>query len=141
MVHRNDFCGIFVINVKPMKKLLPLLAIFIMWASTAWGSSLPPYSEYHSLHPFYISEEFDQPEKDIEIFPNPVTEGRLTIKSSESFRSVQIMNITGEIVFSQDYPSGSTSEVIELDKLQKGIYLVRIGFSAKVTHTEKIMLK
>jgi hypothetical protein len=112
-----------------------------MWASSAWSSGLPPYSEYYSANPFYISEEFDQPEKDIEIFPNPVTENRLTIKSAESFRSVQIMNITGEIVFAQEYPSGSTSEVIELDKLQKGIYLVRIGFSAKVTHTEKIMLK
>ncbi len=124
-----------------MKKILPLTAILVIWASSAWGSNLPPYSESYSLNPFYISEEFDQPDKDIEIFPNPVTEGRITIKSSESFQSVQIMNITGEIVFAREYPSGTASEVIELDKLQKGIYLVRIGFSTKVNHTEKIMIK
>ena len=124
-----------------MKKFIPLLAILVIWASSAWGSSLPPYSESYSLNPFYISEEIDQPDKDIEIFPNPVTEGRITIKSSESFLSIQIMNITGEIVFAQEYPSGSTSEVVDLDKLQKGIYLVRVGFSAKITHTEKIMIK
>lgn len=124
-----------------MKKIIPLLAILVMWTTSAWGSSLPPYSENHSLNPIYISEDFNQSEKDIEIFPNPVTEGRLTIKSSESFHSIQIMNITGEIVFAQEYLAGSTSEVIELDKLQKGIYLVRVGFSAKVNHTEKIMIK
>ena len=51
------------------------------------------------------------------------------------------MNITGKVVFSQVYPSGSSSEVIELNKLEKGIYLVRIGFAGKENHTEKIMIK
>ena len=124
-----------------MKKFIPLLAILVLWATSAFSASLPPYSESHSFNPFFVSENADEPEKNIEIFPNPVTEGRLTIKSAESFRSIQIMNITGEIVFAQEYPSGSTSEVIELEKLQKGIYLVRIGFAGKVTHTEKIMVK
>jgi hypothetical protein len=124
-----------------MKKLIPLCAIFILWATSIFGSDLPPYSAFYPSVPFYASEISGQPEREIDIFPNPVTEGRLNIKSDESFRSVQIMNITGEIVFNQEYPSGSTAEIIELDKLEKGIYLVRIGFPGKVTHTEKIMVK
>jgi len=124
-----------------MKKNLPLSAILILWATSVIGSDLPPYSESHSTSPFYISQKAEQPEREIEIYPNPVTEGRLTIKSSESFQSVQILNITGEIIFSQEYPSGTTSEVIELDKSEKGIYLVRLGFQGKVNHTEKIMVK
>jgi hypothetical protein len=125
-----------------MKKIMPLIAILVLWAASAFGSDLPPYAESYKSYPFFaIIERYDQPEREIEVFPNPVTDSRLTIKSTESFRSIQIMNITGEIVFSQEYPSGSTSEVIELNKLEKGIYLVRIGFSGKVNHTEKVMIK
>ena len=124
-----------------MKKIIPLAAILLLWATSLIGSDRPPFSEARASYPFFISEKADQPERDIEIFPNPVIEGRLTIKCSESFRSVQLLNITGEVVFTQEYPSGSLFEVIELDKLGKGIYLVRIVFSGKVTHTEKIMIK
>jgi hypothetical protein len=124
-----------------MKNIFPLLAIFVLWAQSAIGADFPPYNNSVSGKPFFYAEEIDQPERDIEIFPNPVTEGRLTIKSVESFRSLQILNITGEVVFHQEYPAGSTSEIVELDKLQKGIYLVRIGFAGKVNHTEKIMIK
>jgi hypothetical protein len=137
----NSFCINFDTYVKPMKKNIPLLAIFVLWTSSVFGASLPPYAESYSSNPFFTSGNVDQPEKDIEIFPNPVNEGRLTIKSAESFRSIQIMNITGEIVFNQEYPSGSNAELIVLEKLQKGIYLIRIGFPEKVNHTEKIMIK
>jgi hypothetical protein len=137
----NNFCIIFALNVKPMKKFIPLAAICLLWAASVMGSELPPYGQTHSDSPFYTTPGAGQSDRAIEIFPNPVTEGRITIKSDEGFRSVQIMNITGEIVFNREYPMGSTTEVIELDKLEKGIYLVRIGFTGKVNHTEKIMIK
>jgi hypothetical protein len=124
-----------------MKKLIPLTAILFLWATSAIGSDLPPFSEHHSSSPFYASARIDQPERDIEIFPNPVTEGRITITSSENILSVQILNITGKMVFSQEYEPNTSSVVIELDKLEKGIYLVRIGFTGKVSYTEKIMIK
>jgi hypothetical protein len=124
-----------------MKKIIPLTFILILWAVSLMGSDLPPYSVSYPAVAFYASAMADQPEIAIEIFPNPVTEGNLTIKSDENFQSVQILNITGKIVFSQVYPTGSSSEVIELNKLEKGIYLVRIGFAGKENHTEKIMIK
>jgi len=123
-----------------MKKIIPATVIFLFWAIPAIGSA-PDFTAPNSFYPAYFNQSTEQSEKEIEIFPNPVTEGRLTIKSAENFRSVQILNITGEIVFSAQYPSGSVYEVIELNKLEKGIYLVRIGFAEKVNHTEKIMIK
>lgn len=124
-----------------MKRILPLAAIFICWAATAMGSEFPPYGNTHPVAPFFAGFSQEQPEKTVEIFPNPVYEGRITIKSEESFRSVQVMNITGELVVNREYPLGTQTEVIELENLEKGIYLVRIGFEGKVTHTEKIMVK
>jgi hypothetical protein len=107
-----------------MKKLLPLAAILLLWAAAVNGTEDP-----------------EQPERKIEIFPNPVTQGRLTITSSEDIRSVHILNIAGKTVFTQDYEPNTGSVVIELDKLEKGIYLVRIGFANEISHTEKIMIK
>jgi len=122
-----------------MKKSL-LLPVFFLWAGVAFASELPPYSELYSFSPFYIQQP--QPaDKGIQMYPNPVTEGRLTIKSEESFHLIQILNITGEIVFSQEYPAGTNSEVIELTNLEKGMYLVRIGFAGKANHTGKIIIK
>lgn len=80
-------------------------------------------------------------EHEVVMYPNPVTEGRLTIKSEESFILIQIMNITGEIVFNQEYPMGTTAEIVELNKLEKGMYLVRIGFAGRNNYTAKIIIK
>jgi hypothetical protein len=124
-----------------MKRLLPLTAMFFLWSASVVAGDLPPFAESHSSFPFQVTERSGQPEKDVEIYPNPVTEGRITITSPESILSVQILNITGKMVFSEDYQPNTNSVVIELDKLEKGIYLVRIGFPGKVTHTEKIMIK
>lgn len=124
-----------------MKKLIPLTLLFFLWATSAVGSDLPPYSELYRSVSFFAPENSGEPEKDIEIFPNPVTEGRITIKTSESIQLVQILNITGKMVFNQEYEPNTNTVVIDLDKQEKGIYLVRVGFADDITHTEKIMIK
>lgn len=124
-----------------MKKFIPLSAILFLWALSAVASELPPYSHYSSS-PFYLQQAQQQlVDSGVEMFPNPVTDGRLTIKSEEGFHFIQILNITGEIVFNREYPSGTTTEVIELTHLKKGMYLVRVGFLGKPNHTAKIILK
>ncbi|MBN1789400.1 MAG: T9SS type A sorting domain-containing protein [Bacteroidales bacterium] len=124
-----------------MKKWLPFTAILFFWAASAIAGDLIPFSDSHASFSFAIQESAGQQERDVEIFPNPVTEGRVTITSSESILSVQVLNITGKMVFNQDYQPNTNSVVVELDKMEKGIYLVRIVFPGKITHTEKIMIK
>jgi hypothetical protein len=124
-----------------MKKILPLFAILILWAAVVNADGFPAASEYNSIHRTYFQPGQDQLVRDIELYPNPVTDGRLTITSSESILSVQILNITGKIVFNQEFQPNTNTVDLELDKLEKGIYLVRIGFAGKETHTEKVMVK
>jgi len=83
----------------------------------------------------------EDPEKKIEVYPNPMTEGVLTIKTGDQMLSVQILNITGKIVFNAEYQPGTYSAILELSKFEKGIYLIRINFSDKEIHTEKLMVK
>jgi len=124
-----------------MKKLLPLFAMLFLWATVVTANSLPAASEFNSISRTYFQPGQDQLVRDIELYPNPITDGHLTINSSESILSVQILNITGKMVFNQEFQPNTNTVDLELDKLEKGIYLVRISFPGKETHTEKIMVK
>lgn len=77
----------------------------------------------------------------VDLFPNPVTEGRLNIRSTKQILSVQVLNITGKMVFSQEYAPGNNNLTIELDGMERGLYLVRISSDNNLVHTEKVMLK
>jgi hypothetical protein len=123
-----------------MKKLLPLFAMLFIWASVVTATGAPA-SEMNSISRNYFQPGQDQLVRDIELYPNPITDGHLTITSTESIQTVQILNITGKIVFNQEFQPNTNTVDLELDKLEKGIYLVRIGFIGKETHTEKVMVK
>ena len=84
-----------------------------------------------------------QPETEISIdlFPNPLTEGRLNIRSNKQILSVQVLNITGKMVFSQEYSPGNNNLTIDLANLERGLYLVRITSDKNIVHTEKVMVK
>jgi len=124
-----------------MKKFLPLATVLLLWAATLKGSDPAPFSALYAPNALLALTDPEQPERRIEIYPNPVTEGRLTITASEDILSVQILNIAGKSVFNQDYEPNTTTVMIEPDNLEKGIYLVRISFANKINHTEKIMVK
>ena len=124
-----------------MKNALPLALVLLIWVASASGASYPSLhdlkSEFRSLH----MADQDQPVREVELYPNPITEGRLTITASDYITSVQILNITGKVVFSQEYGSNTNRVDLELEKLEKGIYLVRINFPGKISRTEKVMIK
>jgi len=124
-----------------MKRLLPFILMLFIGIVVTHANSTSARDEVYSEYRSYFQPGQDNPTREIELYPNPVTEGRLTITSTENIQSVQILNITGKIVFNQEYQSDMNTVEIELNKLEKGIYLVRIGFAGKETHTEKIMVK
>jgi hypothetical protein len=124
-----------------MKKLLPLLSVFFMLAPIVVANAASINGNALSEYRSYFQPGQDNPAREIEMYPNPVTEGRLTISSTDNIQSVQILNITGKIVFSQEYQPDTNTVDLELDKLEKGIYLVRVSFEGKETHTEKVMIK
>ena len=122
-----------------MRNLL-LVTVMFLGAGVTFASDLPPYNDLLAINTLFIQQGPDD-EKELKIFPNPITDGRLNIKSGEPFHLIQLLNITGEIVFSQEYPSGTNSEVIEVTNFEKGMYLIRIGFQGKPNHTAKIIIK
>jgi hypothetical protein len=123
-----------------MKKLLPLTAILLLSALPI-SASLVSSKSINS--PYLSAARMGQESQShpVELYPNPITDGRLTISSPDDIRTVQVLNITGKIIFSQEYQPNTNSVDIQLEKLEKGLYLVRIGFPDKDIRTEKIMVK
>jgi len=124
-----------------MKKSIPAIVILFLWATMLSASDRPPYADTHALNPFFLYQESQFNQQGLEMYPNPMTDGTLTIKSEEAFYSIQILNTTGKIVYNQEFPSGSNLETLELSKLEKGMYLVRTIFSNSINHTGKLIVK
>ncbi len=124
-----------------MKKIILLAAVILLLISSFTGYGSADGSDRAVLLSHLETLSPAQPETEIEIFPNPVTESRLTISSAYPMVSVQILNITGKIVFTQEFQPATGRAEVDLNKPEKGIYLVRISFSSNEIHTEKIMVK
>lgn len=124
-----------------MKRFIPIATILLVWTAAVSSAAIPAASESSFEYAFHSLVAPDQKGLNVEIFPNPVTEGRLTVQSDKPIISVQILNITGKLVYAQDFKSGTSMVEIELDKVDKGIYLVRVNFPEQVSHTEKIMVR
>jgi hypothetical protein len=75
----------------------------------------------------------------ITIFPNP-NSGNFTIKSNVKLNSVEIYNLTGELIYTNFNLKSLSSVDINLSNLQKGIYFARIQ-QAKQVMTEKIIIQ
>lgn len=125
----------------PMKRFLLLTALIAVTCTFMPLAANQVFPEgFWQVGTTYLQIPED-PEKKVEVYPNPLTDGVLTLKTEEQMLSVQILNITGKIVFNAEYQIGTYSAVLELSKLEKGIYLIRISFSDKEVHTEKLMVK
>lgn len=88
--------------------------------------------------PFFLSNNNKQ--VSIKLYPNPVTEGYFTINANIQIRKVEISNILGQLVLSEELePSNSVR--LDINNLETGIYLIKITFSSNTTSTERIWIK
>ncbi|MBN1159141.1 MAG: T9SS type A sorting domain-containing protein [Bacteroidales bacterium] len=122
-----------------MKKLLLLSAVLLLLCVHDAADAAGNMNTFNSDVSFLFFQENPGPK--VEIYPNPLSEGRLTIEANDQILNVQVLNITGEMVFNREYQPGTYSVVVELNQAEKGLYLVRVSFNHKVIHTEKIMVK
>ncbi len=88
----------------------------------------------------FKNEATSQPELKISVFPNPVTDNMITIISEAGFYNIEILSIVGKSVFNKEY-EGENKVILQLDEIEKGIYIVKVRLSKTKTHTEKLLVK
>jgi len=106
-------------------------------------SLLNAYSQVYTTPVSYGSKNINPAvdESHIRIFPVPVRENILNIRSSKEISSIKITNIIGQDIFRSDYSNSQTQLKIILDNPQRGMYLVSIRFSDNTRIVKKIMIE
>lgn len=114
-----------------MKKLILLQGIAVVLTAflISSGTSLAGNTVYN-----------DDRDK-IQIYPNPVTDKILYISSEYYITKVEIMDITGSSVFIQKYEKETKKIVLNLDNLNRGLYIIQVRVDNKSSRTEKIMIE
>ncbi len=78
------------------------------------------------------------------IFPNPITNGELFLKSEdgEPVKKIEITNVLGQMVYnrSSDEMNETNAKKIDVSALQKGIYFLNIS-NSKGTISKKIIIE
>ena len=124
-----------------MKKILPFLIIFLLLASMKFNASIARLFEGNNPGSEIVDMNASIPELVVNVYPNPVINNKINIAANQNIKSIKILTIVGSVIFNEEYQAGITSVQLDLDKLSKGLYLLKLEFDKEKTYTEKIMVK
>lgn len=87
---------------------------------------------------FDISENFVQSE--VNIYPNPVVNGELTIEASEVIEDIKIIDVTGKVVEYRQTEGQRGSLKIIIGEGRSGFFFVNVNLSSGQRITKKILI-
>lgn len=76
-----------------------------------------------------------------EVYPNPVTGNTFQVSANREIRSVEILNLVGQVVYNREQANYNSLITVQTASLRKGMYLVRIRFVNHTSAVKKIWLK
>jgi len=124
-----------------MKKILPILVFVLLLTSMKFNASIARLFEGNNPDLEFVDMNASVPELVVSVYPNPVVDSKVSVIASENIKSIKILTIVGSVIFNEEYQAGITSVQLDLDKLSKGLYLLKLEFDKEKTYTEKIMIK
>lgn len=75
------------------------------------------------------------------IYPNPVISDRFTINSNQPVKEVEIYSVIGLCVYKQSFKKGQEQIEIGPIELEKGVYMVKVISTDKISTVKKILVK
>jgi hypothetical protein len=76
----------------------------------------------------------------LSIYPNPSTDGTITLTSTQEIVAIDVFAINGVLVYSQN-STASTQHTINLSNLEKGTYLVNYRTKSGLVGSERLIMK
>ncbi len=124
-----------------MKKEILLLCIVLTASSVVINiKALSTTDIFYDNNDTIVYASYMNPE-DISIYPNPVVSNIVTVTSDIEFDEIEILNIVGRSVFQKRFMPATIKATLNLQQLNKGIYLIRVNFNNNSLITEKIMVE
>jgi hypothetical protein len=86
--------------------------------------------EETAIEDFLFADDISVGNNGLMVYPNP-SQGKVTIQLNESeVFTVQILNMNGSLIYSQEVTSGSTE--VETEGFNQGMYLVKVSTGNEV---------
>jgi hypothetical protein len=79
-------------------------------------------------------------QKDFIVYPNPVTDGYVILKTEADIKRIEIVSIVGQIIYTKELEPTSSVR-LNLDQIQSGIYLMRVSYTNNTSNTQRIWVK
>lgn len=76
-------------------------------------------------------------EGDLFVYPNPVTE-KISITSNSAVTALEIIDLTGKVVLSRKFITGSKKITVDMSNINKGIYFIK-SYSNNKSYTGRIL--
>ena len=76
----------------------------------------------------------------VKLFPNPSTNGVVSINASTTIETIALYNILGELVFTKSYSNTTQTETLSLNPTLKGLFFVQITLEDKEVLLKKLLL-
>ncbi len=124
-----------------MKKFFPAIMIMLLLTLLKFNASIASLFEISNPGSDVVNMDGTLPELIVSVYPNPVTDNKINIIASQNIKSIKILTIVGSAIFDEKYEAGITSVELNLDKVSRGLYLLKLEFNKDKFYTEKIMIK
>jgi hypothetical protein len=119
-----------------MKRTLLIFTLLLLF--------LGAHSQVDSLNIYQNAQQRslnDVSEPSLLIYPVPVRDNILNIRSTKEISSIKITNIIGQDIFRANYNNPQLIIKLILDNPSRGMYLVAITFSDRTRIVKKIMIE
>ncbi len=75
------------------------------------------------------------------VHPNPNGIGILNVEAEENIKSVEIINLMGQVVFNQINDGAYPTAIVDLNAVNKGVYVVKVYFTDNKISTQKLIVQ
>ncbi len=80
-----------------------------------------------------------QNEMNIEVYPNP-SEDFVTVRANQIIKTIEIFNLNGQLLFQQENFLGQKELILNLSKLNGGMYILKMQLADDTNITEQVQL-
>ncbi len=78
---------------------------------------------------------------DFQVYPNPNSVGYLQIKADENIGQVELINLMGQQVLTENFELTQTTANVNFPTIQKGIYIIKVHFGDDSISTRRLIVQ
>lgn len=96
---------------------------------------------FHNCYCTYLDVDENKLVSNIQMYPNPVTNGKFSIDSEEAVKKVELFDLTGKLIDFKDFDGQINNVHLNVSAQIQGLFLVKISLKSGQVQTKKVLFK